>query len=117
MFCITACIADISCFLNELQPQEGKGYLKAYLTSLYQLNSAYSWQFVKGGASNCVNSPGNCMWPLTVCVIASLLQYFAWQSERLTPEGWGPEALRLTGRGLLKAPLVHLPAWAALSCC
>lgn len=50
------------------------------------------------------------MWPLTVSIIASLLQYFAWQSERLTPEGCRPEALRLTGRGLLKAPLVHLPA-------
>lgn len=57
------------------------------------------------------------MWPLTVCVIASLLQYFAWQSERLTPEGLRPEALLLTGRGLLKAPLVHLAAWAALSRC
>lgn len=69
------------------------------------------------GPSNCVNSCGNCVWPLTVCVIASLLLYFAWQSERLTPEGWRPEALLLTGRGLLKDPLVHLPAWATLSHC
>jgi len=66
------------------------------------------------GPSNCVNSSGNCVWPLTVSVIARLLQYFAWQSERLTPEGWRPAALRLTGRGLLKAPLVHLPARAAI---
>ena len=34
----------ICCFVNELQPWEGKGYLKAHLTSPYHLNSAYSWQ-------------------------------------------------------------------------
>lgn len=105
----------IFCFVNELQTWEGKGYLKAHLTFLYHPNSAYSQQSWRG-PSNCVNSSGNCVWPLTVSVIASLFQYFAWQSERLTPEGWRPGALRLTGRGLLKAPLVHLPAWAALSC-
>ena len=30
---------------------------------------------------------------MTVSVIARLLQYFAWQLERLTPEGWRPGAL------------------------
>lgn len=95
---------------------KGQRYLKKYPPSNYHLNSAYSywvWR-VEGGVwgcrtSNCVNSSGNCVWPLTVSIIASLLQYFAWQSERLTPEGCRPEALRLTGRGLLKAPLVSPP--------
>lgn len=64
---------------------------------------------VRGRTSNCVNSSGNCVWPLTVSVIASLLQYFAWQSERLTPEGCRPGALCLTGKGAPQSPTCSPP--------
>lgn len=98
--------AAFSCFVNGLKPQEAKRYLRSALplSAILILPILGRSGRKKGwGASNCVNSSGNCVWPLTVSVIASLLPYFAWQSERLTPEGWRPGALRLTGRGLLKS--------------
>lgn len=112
----TCCIAGTlqTCSLQLLcewtEAISGQNVFKEYPHSPCHLNSAYSWQVWKEeGDSNCVNSSGNCVWPLTVSVIASLLQYFAWQSERLTPKGWRPGALRLTGRGLLKSPTCSPP--------
>lgn len=68
---------------------------------------------VAAGASNCVNSSGNCIWPLTVSVIARLSQYFAWQSERLTPlRAAGP--LCLTGRGPPQSPTCSAPSLGSL---
>lgn len=61
-------------------------------TLILPIPGTWGWGLGVGG-SDCVNSGGNCVCPLTVSVIARLLQYFAWRLERLTPEGWRPPAL------------------------